>query len=95
MLVFGAGVFALSWEIGITALAGIAAAALLPLLLAGRIQRLSRQTLAANQILAERMLASRSGMRTLRLFAREPYMIRVFESASSRVRKLAIRSEVL
>ena len=95
VLVFGAGVFALSWVIGFTALAGVVLAALLPLLLAGRVQRLSSQTLAANQVLAERMLASLSGMRTLRVFAREPYMIGVFESASSKVRKLAIRSEVL
>jgi ATP-binding cassette, subfamily B, bacterial MsbA len=95
VLVFGVGVFVLSWKIGIIALAGIAVAALLPLVLAGRVRRLSRQTLAANQILAERMLATLSGMRTLRLFAREPYMMRVFEAASSKVRVLAIRSEAV
>ncbi len=94
VLVFGVGVFALSWQIGVISLAGLGAAALLPLLLAGRVRRLSRQTLAANQVLAERMLASLSGMRTLRVFARESYMIRVFESASTSLRKLAIRGDV-
>jgi len=95
VLVFGAGIFALSWIIGITALIGAAGALLLTRLLLGPLRRLSQKTLAANRILTERMLISLSGMRTLRIYAQEDHMLKIFSKVSSDVRRLAIRSEVV
>ena len=91
--VFGAGVFALSWEIGVTTFVCASSFFLLLLLLSGVVRRLGQETLQANQLLAERMLISLNGMRTLRVFAQEPYLLRVFGRASSSVRRLAIRME--
>lgn len=93
--VFGIGLFALSWEIGVTAAASAAAVFLLLRLLAKPIRRYGDETLAANRILAERMLVSLHGMRTLRAFAQEDLLLRAFSAASVRVRSLAIRKEKL
>lgn len=93
ILVFGTGLFFLSWVVGITALVCAIAVFALLRLLSVPVRRLGAETLAANQILAERMLVSLHGMRTLRVFAQEEYLLRVFGSASSRVRRLAIRAE--
>ena len=91
--VFGAGVVALSWEIGLATFACGLFFFLLLRLLSRRVRRLGAETLSANQLLAERMLVSLNGMRTLRLFAQEPFMLRVFGRASSNVRRLAVRME--
>lgn len=91
--VFGAGVFVLSWEIGLTTFFCAVFFFLILRLLSRIIRRLGQQTLEANQILAERMLISLNGMRTLRVFAQEPYLLRVFGRASSNVRRVAIRME--
>jgi len=93
VLVFGLGIFALSWVVGLTALVCAVAVFALLRLLARPVRRLGQETLEANQILAERMLVSLTGMRTLRVFAQESYVLRVFGSASSRVRRLAVRTE--
>lgn len=93
--VFGIGLFALSWEIGVTAAASAAVAFLLLRLLAKPVRRYGDETLAANRILAERMLVSLHGMRTLRAFAQEDFLLRAFSAASVRVRSLAIRKEKL
>ncbi|MCB1333251.1 MAG: ABC transporter ATP-binding protein [Roseivivax sp.] len=93
VLVFGAGLFFLSWIVGITAFACAIAVFALLRMLSVPVRRLGRETLAANQVLAERMLVSLHGMRTLRVFAQETYLLRVFGAASSRVRRLAIRAE--
>jgi len=60
VLVFGIGLFTLSLVIGLIALVSAIVAFGLLRLLANPIQRLGRKTLAANQILAERMLISLS-----------------------------------
>jgi ABC-type multidrug transport system fused ATPase/permease subunit len=91
--VFGAGVFALSWEIGATTFVCGLAFFLVLRLLSRLVRQLGQETLQANQLLAERMLISLSGMRTLRVFAQEAYLLRVFGRASSSVRRLAIRME--
>jgi ABC-type multidrug transport system fused ATPase/permease subunit len=93
--VFMLGLFALSWEIGLTAVASGLAVFFLLRLLAAPIRRYGDETLAANRILAERMLVSLHGMRTLRAFAQEDYLLRVFNITSSKVRRLAIRKEKL
>ncbi len=93
--VFGVGLFALSWEIGLTAAVSAVLVFILLRSLAGPIRRYGDETLAANRVLAERMLVSLHGMRTLRAFAQEEYLLRVFNAASMKVRRLAIRKEKL
>jgi ABC-type multidrug transport system fused ATPase/permease subunit len=93
--VIGAGLFALSWQIGLTALACAVVTFAVLRLLSQPLRRYGAATLAENQILAERMLVSLQGMRTLRAFAQEPFVLRVFGAASSKVRALAIRAERL
>lgn len=91
--VFGAGLVALSWRIALTAALCAAASFALQRLLTLPLRRLGAELLAENQILAERMLVSLQGMRTLRAFAQEPYILRVFSASSSQVRRLAISAE--
>ncbi len=93
--VIGAGLFALSWQIGLTAVVCALATFVVLLLLSKPLRRFGTATLAENQVLAERMLVSLQGMRTLRAFAQETYVLRVFGAASSKVRALAIRAERL
>lgn len=95
LTVFGVVIFNMSWILGTTAVVGFGLAAGLLRLLSGPIRRLSQETLEVNQTLADRMLASLAGMRTIRLFARQNHMLRVFEGVSDRVAKLCIRREVL
>lgn len=95
IIVFGTGLFLLSWVIGLTALLGAGILFVLLRMLSRPIRRLGGETLAANQVLAERMLVSLYGMRTLRVFAQEDYMLRVFSAASSKVRRLAIKTETI
>ncbi|MGL4543413.1 MAG: ABC transporter ATP-binding protein [Polymorphobacter sp.] len=90
--VIGAGLFALSWQIGLTAAACAVATFAVLALLSRPLRSFGVATLAENRILAERMLVSLQGMRTLRAFAQEPFMLRVFGAASSKVRALAIRA---
>ena len=91
--IFGIGLFVLSWVVGLTALVCAVAVFATLRLLSLPVRKLGRETLAANQILAERMLVSLHGMRTLRVFAQEDYLLRVFGAASSKVRRLAVRTE--
>ena len=93
--VFTVGLFILAWPIGIAALFGIGVAFAALRLIARPVRRLGARTLAANQVLAERMLASLHGMRTLRVFALEDRMARAFEEASEKVRRLASRQELV
>lgn len=93
VVVFGIGLFTLSWIVGVTALGCAVIVFVLLRLLSRPVRKLGNDTLAANQILAERMLVSLNGMRTLRAFAQEDYLLRVFGSASSKVRRLATRTE--
>jgi ATP-binding cassette, subfamily B, bacterial MsbA len=93
LIVFAAGIFALSWMIALTAFSCALLVFVLLRLLSGKVNRLGQQLLAANQLLAERMLVSLTGMRTLRVFAQEPYLLRVFGRASTNVREVAIRME--
>lgn len=95
IVVLGAGLFLLSWIVGLTAFLCAGAVFAVLRLLSRPVRRIGRETLAANQVLAERMLVSLYGMRTLRVFAQEDYMLRVFGAASSRVRRLAIRGETI
>lgn len=95
MVIFGAGLFALSWIIGLTAVAGAGASFALLQVISPPVKRLGQKMLQANQVLADRMLAALHGMRTLRVFALESYALRAFGSASSRVRRLAIRKETV
>ncbi len=91
--VFSVGVFVLSWEIGATTFFCAVVFFLVLRLLSRAARRLGQETLQANQLLAERMLVSLNGMRTLRVFAQEPYLLRVFGRVSSSVCRLAIRME--
>ena len=95
VVVFGIGLFALSWVIGIVTLVCAFAVIGLLRILSRPVHRLGRKTLAANQILAERMLVSLNGMRTLRVFAKEDFILNAFESVSLRVRQLAVRTELV
>jgi ABC-type multidrug transport system fused ATPase/permease subunit len=95
IVVLGMGIFALSWVIGVTALIGAGFAMLLTRLLSFRMRKLSRLMLVANQKLAQHMLVSLTGMRTVRIFAREQQVRQAFDAASAEVRNLAIRSETI
>tara|TARA_R110002110_G_scaffold28684_6_gene103541 strand:- start:541 stop:2421 length:1881 start_codon:yes stop_codon:yes gene_type:complete len=90
--VFAIGMFSLSWIIALTAIFCAFLVFVLLRLLSRVAQRLGQETLAANQILAERMLVSLSGMRTLRAFAKERHMLDVFEEVSGRVKSLNVRT---
>lgn len=94
-LVFGMGIFLLSWQIGLAAMIAGAILSAITHLLAKPARRYGELTLTANQVLAERMLVSLNGMRTIRVFGQEPYVLRLFGAASSGVRRLATRSEWL
>jgi ABC-type multidrug transport system fused ATPase/permease subunit len=94
-LVFGAALLFLSWEILLTALIASGATFLLIRLLLRPVRRLGAAQLAENRRLAERMLMSLHGMRTIRAFAQEGHMLEQFEDASARVRALAVRGERL
>jgi len=91
--VFGAGLLVLSWQIALTAAVCALASFGLLRLLTLPLRRYGAELLAENEILTERMLVSLQGMRTLRAFAQEAYVLRVFSTVSSRVRRLAIRAE--
>jgi ATP-binding cassette, subfamily B, bacterial MsbA len=95
VLVFGVGLLFLSWEIMLTA----AIAALVTFgsirLLFRPIRRFGADLLAENQLLAERMLVSLHGMRTIRAFAQEEQVLGLFSAASAKVRQLAVRAEWL
>lgn len=95
VLVFGVGLLFLSWEIMVTA----ALAALITFgsirLLFRPIRRFGAELLAENQLLAERMLVSLHGMRTIRAFAQERQVLDQFSAASAKVRQLAVRAEWL
>lgn len=95
IVVFGIGLLALSWPLTLAAaIVAIVSFALLRLLFRP-IRVLSSKLLAENQTLSERMLVSLHGMRTIRAFAQEPHMLRVFAASSARVRALAVRTERL
>lgn len=95
VLVFSIGLLSLSWQVTVTAVVASVATFALMRLLARPLRRVGEDLLASNQVLAERMLVSLQGMRTLRAFAQEPYVLRVFGASSSRVRRLANRAERL
>lgn len=93
MAVFGAGLIALSWQIALTAVLCAAASFAVQRLLTLPLRHYGAELLAENQILSERMLVSLRGMRTLRAFAQEAFVLRVFSASSSRVRRIAISAE--
>lgn len=95
VLVFGAGLMLVSWEIALTAGAAALATFMVMRALSRPVRRLGEATLAENQVLAERMLVSLHGMRTLRAFAQEPHILRTFAVTSAKVRKLGTRAERL
>jgi ABC-type multidrug transport system fused ATPase/permease subunit len=94
-LVFGAALLFLSWQILLTALLAAGTTFLLIRLLLRPVRRLGAAQLAENRRLAERMLMSLHGMRTIRAFAQEAHMLEQFGQASARVREYAVRGERL
>ena len=92
--VFIIGILALSWQLGLAALAGGGFAFVMLRFISRPIHRLGLQTLEANQVLTERMLVSINGMRTLRIYALERFLLSRFSQASSRVRQRATRAEL-
>lgn len=95
ILVFGTGLLILSWQITLTAAAVALISFTLLRLLFRPIRSLGAALLAENQILSERMLVSLHGMRTIRAFAQEPHMLRLFSASSARVKALAVKAERL
>ncbi|MGQ5702084.1 ABC transporter ATP-binding protein [Sandaracinobacteroides sp. A072] len=95
IMVFGFGLLFLSWEITLTAGLSALFMFLALRLLFKPIRRIGQRLLAENQLLAERMLVSLHGMRTIRAFAQERHVLDLFGKASSRVRALAVRVERL
>ncbi len=93
--VFGIGLFLLSWQLGLAALAGALVVFFLLKLISRPVRRLGERTLEANRTLAERMLISMHGMRTLRVYALEDFMLDRFDAASATVRRRATRMEVV
>lgn len=94
VVVFGAGIMLLSWQLGLAALAGGTLAFAVLRLISRPVHLLGRRTLEANEELTERMLVSINGMRTLRVFALESFLLRRFAAASASVRRRAIRAEM-
>lgn len=95
IVIFGSALFLLSWVVGLVALVSAVGLFLGLRLLSRPIRRIGAKTLLANQVLAERMMVSLYGMRTVRVFAQEPYMLRVFGAESRKVRRLAVRGETI
>ena len=95
VVIFGIGLILFSWQIGLTVVVTAITGFTLLKTLLGPLRRYSDQTLAENRILYERMLVSLNGMRTIRAFAQERYILRIFAAASVKVRILAVKAERL
>ncbi len=95
VVVFGAGLLYLSWQIALTAALAALVAYIIMRLLARPVRKLGAATLKENEVLAERMLVSLHGMRTLRAFAQEEFMLRIYSVASSTVRRLGTHTDLL
>ncbi|WP_167620186.1 ABC transporter ATP-binding protein [Paracoccus ravus] len=93
--VLATGMVLLSWKIALLAVAGGLASLFLLRLVMRPVERLSDATLSAHQHMVQRMLVSLTGMRTLRLFAREDDLLRRFGEASRNLRTAAARMERL
>ncbi|MDS9470054.1 ABC transporter ATP-binding protein [Paracoccus sp. MBLB3053] len=95
MTVFAAGMVMLSWKVAVIAVAGgIVSLGLLRRVMRPA-ERLSKATLSAHHSMAHRMLVSLTGMRTLRVFAREEDLLHRFGEASRNLRAAAARMELL
>lgn len=93
ILVFGAALLLLAWQVAAIAALAVLATLLILRLLLRPVRRLGAETLAENQHLSDRMLLSLHGMRTIRAFAEEPHVLAAFEQSSARVTRLAVRTE--
>jgi len=95
IVVFGAFMFGLSWQLTVVAASGAIALFLALHLLSGRARRLGFQAKEVNQDLAARTLVVLQGMRTIRAFAQEFHYQAVFEHASAKARAIGLALERL
>lgn len=95
IVVFGAFMFSLSWQLTAVAGAGATALFLTLHLLSGRARRLGSRAREVNQDLATRTLVVLQGMRTIRAFAQEQHYQTVFERASAEARANGLALERL
>ena len=95
MVIFSIGLILFAWQIGLTVVVTAIAGFTFLRVLLRPLRRYSDQTLAENRILYERMLVSLNGMRTIRAFAQERYILRIFGASSVKVRMLAVKAERL
>jgi subfamily B ATP-binding cassette protein MsbA len=87
ILVFGALLLAISWQITVVAVSGSLLLSLVIRVLHRRARSLGEAAVEANRGLAARMLATTQGMRTLRAFGQEAEEKRRFREASAGVRR--------
>jgi ABC-type multidrug transport system fused ATPase/permease subunit len=95
IVVFGAFMLGLSWQLTAVAAAGATALFLVLRRLSGRARRLGAHGREVNQGLAERTLVVLQGMRTIRAFAQEPHYQATFERASAEARATGLALERL
>lgn len=95
ILVFGAFLVALSWQLTAIAVAGTIALFLVLQVLAGRARRLGARSRDINQDVAARTLVALQGLRTIRAFAQEERYQSAFERHSAEARATSFALERL
>jgi len=95
IVVFGAFMLSLSWQLTTVAAVGATALFLALHLLSDRARGLGASTKQVNQGLAARTLVILQGMRTIRAFAQEPHYQMIFERASAEARATSLALERL
>jgi ATP-binding cassette, subfamily B, bacterial MsbA len=89
--VFGVVLFAIAWQIALAATVTVAATFAVVHALSRPAQRLGEAAIEANRALAEQMVNTLQGMRTIRAFGQERLRERMFGQASRRARRSLIR----
>ena len=90
--VFGVVLFLVNWRLSLVVVVGGLGARLVQKRFMAALRVLSRQTVAANELLVDRMLFAIFGARLIRLFGEQVNEHQRFETASDNVRRATLRS---
>jgi subfamily B ATP-binding cassette protein MsbA len=91
--VFGVVLFLVNWRLSLVVLVGGLGARLVQKRFTAALRVLSRQTVAANELLADRMLFAIFGARLIRLFGEQAKEHERFKTASENVRRAILQGE--
>lgn len=95
VVVFTGLLFLVSWRLSLVVLAGGLIARIVQRRTEARLRDLSKETVSANQILADRMLFTIFGSRIIRLFNDQQAQHGRFATSSDKVRRAILKSESL